>query len=394
MSTKILAIDDSPTLRQFITRSLTQHAAGYEVITAHDGEQGLRLASSEAPGLILLDFVLPGMKGDDVCRNLAKSDETRNIPVVLMSSSTSEINRTAAECSNVVKSISKPFTPELLCATVGGIVRNLNEQQTRTASATDEPPQANSEKAVPRTAGAARLAFSGHSGNFHFHDVLLAIEQDRLTGALRVFVGVEPLNLYFDKGRAVVVGTKDLDLYLGTSRALMVKSVQDEQMASGCPAHLIMAARGTVGWNEALKSCRAADARLLAPLWTRPNIPFEFELLKELPDWLAKVVPFKGPVSEWALESLREVGEDSSSAHAWGEGSGVPAYTRSGYERIQHIPLNEEEVALASLVDSARPLAEIARQMNVPTGKAESILFRFMCLEIFDYWPASVLRQS
>lgn len=104
--------------------------------------------------------------------------------------------------------------------------------------------------------------------------------------------------------------------------------------------------------------------------------------------------PFAGPISEWALESLREIGDDSRFAHAWGEGTGVPAYTRRGYERIQQIPLNDEELSFASLVDSRRNLVAIAAELGVSQEAAEAILYRFMSLEIFDYWPASILSTS
>ena len=56
--------------------------------------------------------------------------------------------------------------------------------------------------------------------------------------------------------------------------------------------------------------------------------------------------PFAGTMSEWAMESLRFVGDDFRSAMA-GEPTGIPAYTRKGYERIQQIPLNDEELAFA-----------------------------------------------
>src|SRR5262249_47597212 len=126
MSTKILVIEDNPMLRQFIARSLKQHTQQYEVIAANDGEQGLALLEElDAPDVILLDLMLPGIKGDDLCLRLAKSSSASHIPVVLMSGSPRDLERTAASCSNVVKSIAKPFTPELLCATVGGVVRTL-----------------------------------------------------------------------------------------------------------------------------------------------------------------------------------------------------------------------------------------------------------------------------
>ena len=86
-------------------------------------KRGSPWPNRKPPELILLDFVLPGLRGDEVCRRLAGSARTGGIPVVLMSSSTKDMLNTEAECRNVVKTISKPFTPELLCATVNAISR-------------------------------------------------------------------------------------------------------------------------------------------------------------------------------------------------------------------------------------------------------------------------------
>src|SRR5262249_49059265 len=143
-------------------------------IAAPDGERGLALLELETPDLILLDFMLPGMKGDDICHALAKSPLTSSIPVVLMSGSPSDLERTATACRNVVKSISKPFTRELLCATVGGVVRTLTEKSTAkpATSATDHPSE------PPRLGNDIR----GHTGNFSLHSILLAIEHDEGTG--------------------------------------------------------------------------------------------------------------------------------------------------------------------------------------------------------------------
>jgi hypothetical protein len=99
-------------------------------------------------------------------------------------------------------------------------------------------------------------------------------------------------------------------------------------------------------------------------------------------------------MGEWAMESLRRVGSESASAMAWGEPTGIPAYTRRGYERIQQIPLNDEEVAFAALIGPTTSLAQIADALHIDTETAQRILHRFLCLEIFDYWPASLLRAA
>jgi CheY-like chemotaxis protein len=80
---KILVIDDSRILRQAHQRALTK--AGYEVIIASDGEEGLRIAREEDPDLILLDIMLPKIAGQDVLRTLKHDPRTRHVPVVVLS---------------------------------------------------------------------------------------------------------------------------------------------------------------------------------------------------------------------------------------------------------------------------------------------------------------------
>lgn len=78
----ILCVDDSPTQLRLISELLT--GMGCRVITAADGEEGLRKAREHCPDLILLDVVLPGMNGYQVCRELKSSGETAGIKIVLV----------------------------------------------------------------------------------------------------------------------------------------------------------------------------------------------------------------------------------------------------------------------------------------------------------------------
>src|SRR5262249_6677356 len=108
----ILIIDDSHTIRKLVECHLSQ--AGYRVVMAADAEQGLELARSKQPQLILLDHQLPGTTGDEVCRRLLEGESTAKIPVVVSSSLRNRAFAHYTEYPNVVDQIPKPFTPELL----------------------------------------------------------------------------------------------------------------------------------------------------------------------------------------------------------------------------------------------------------------------------------------
>ena len=81
--TKILIIEDDKFLRELIIQKVSQE--GYEVVGAVDGEEGLKMAGMERPNLILLDLILPTMGGFDVLRKLKEQEETKDIPVIILS---------------------------------------------------------------------------------------------------------------------------------------------------------------------------------------------------------------------------------------------------------------------------------------------------------------------
>lgn len=406
MTKKILAIDDSLTLREFINRCLSRHSADYQVILAKDGQEGLDLAAREQPDLILLDFILPDFKGDEVCRRLQENPRTATLPVVLMSSSAADITRTQAQFDTVAKAIAKPFTPELLCATVGYVLRETAKKTAAApaSSATPAPPRATPaihQPAVTPVVVRREAPLCGHTGQFSLIAALLALEQDQHTGVLRLYTNSEPIQLYVANGRPVLVTTRDPETYLhGSSHRFTAEQTKAldqlklEQRKTGRPAFLQLSERRLIAVNDGAQACHDHGLRLFAEAWTAPRARFEFEAQADMPYATADLLPYDGVMSEWAMETLRHVGDDFRSAMAWGEPTGIPAYTRRGYERIQQIPLNDEELAFAGLISPTTSLGQIADGMKIEVESAQRILHRFLCLEIFDYWPASLLRAA
>jgi CheY-like chemotaxis protein len=83
MAKKILVVDDSLTSR-LIHRMLITKRTGYEVVSAQNGKEALYMAVAERPDLILMDVMMPGVDGLEVCRRLRKGDQTAEIPIVLL----------------------------------------------------------------------------------------------------------------------------------------------------------------------------------------------------------------------------------------------------------------------------------------------------------------------
>ena len=113
---KVLVIDDSIMLLNFVQEILEE--ANYQVVAAPTAEEGLRAAAADTPHLILLDYVLPDMKGDEVLGRLLQEPSTANVPVVYMSGFGADVPSDPKQHANVIGSLNKPFTSELLLQTV------------------------------------------------------------------------------------------------------------------------------------------------------------------------------------------------------------------------------------------------------------------------------------
>jgi DNA-binding response OmpR family regulator len=113
---KVLVIDDSLMLLSFVKEILAE--ANYQVTTAATAEEGLTAAANDAPDLILLDYVLPDMKGDEVCERLAQNPVTAKVPIVYMSGFGTDLQPEQIKSASVIGSLNKPFTSDLLTKTV------------------------------------------------------------------------------------------------------------------------------------------------------------------------------------------------------------------------------------------------------------------------------------
>ncbi|PID38868.1 MAG: hypothetical protein CSA24_02015 [Deltaproteobacteria bacterium] len=123
-SETVLVVDDSPTILKVVQLVLTK--AGYQVITAADGDEGIEAAREHTPDLILLDFVMPKMNGYQVCRALHQEPELAEIPVVLMSAKGDQVGDRFVKVMGIVDYITKPFSPETITKAV---VNTLEKQR-------------------------------------------------------------------------------------------------------------------------------------------------------------------------------------------------------------------------------------------------------------------------
>jgi DNA-binding response OmpR family regulator len=118
MGKKILVVDDEPKIVEICRDYL--HAAGFEVIQANDGLRGLEMARHERPDLVVLDLMMPGMDGLDVCRALRREG---NLPIIMLTARVEEAEKLLGLELGADDYLTKPFSPRELVARVRTVLR-------------------------------------------------------------------------------------------------------------------------------------------------------------------------------------------------------------------------------------------------------------------------------
>ncbi len=118
MSHRILVVDDEPAVTDLLAYNLRK--AHYEVLVANDGHEALQLANEGSPNLILLDLMIPGVDGLDVCRELRK---TSSVPIIMITARGEEIDRVIGLELGADDYVTKPFSVRELMARIKAVLR-------------------------------------------------------------------------------------------------------------------------------------------------------------------------------------------------------------------------------------------------------------------------------
>jgi two-component system phosphate regulon response regulator PhoB len=120
-SKKILVADDEEDVLALVTSSLK--AAGYSTLNADDGPAALASARSHLPALIVLDLMLPGMSGLEVCKALKSDSSTKHIPIIMLTAKADEVDRILGFELGADDYMTKPFSPRELALRVQSVLR-------------------------------------------------------------------------------------------------------------------------------------------------------------------------------------------------------------------------------------------------------------------------------
>ncbi len=113
---RVLVVEDEPAQREVLIYNL--ESGGFEVVRSGSGDQALLLVDEEQPDIILLDWMLPGVSGIEICRRLRARASTRNVPIIMMSAKSEEADRVRGLETGADDYVVKPFSVAELIARV------------------------------------------------------------------------------------------------------------------------------------------------------------------------------------------------------------------------------------------------------------------------------------
>ena len=123
----VLVIDDEKDLVELVRYNL--RSEGFEVLAARDGESGVREALDRRPDLVLIDLMLPGIDGLEVCQRLRSDERTSRIPLIMLTAKSSEADRVVGLELGADDYVTKPFSPRELAARVKAVLRRAGGHQ-------------------------------------------------------------------------------------------------------------------------------------------------------------------------------------------------------------------------------------------------------------------------
>jgi two-component system phosphate regulon response regulator PhoB len=123
----ILVVEDEADILQLVDHNLK--LADFHVLTAQDGYEALSLAKKHLPQLVILDLMLPGLDGFEVCKELKRSPTTKNIPVLMLTARGEEVDRIVGLELGADDYVVKPFSPRELVLRVRAILRRFSPEE-------------------------------------------------------------------------------------------------------------------------------------------------------------------------------------------------------------------------------------------------------------------------
>jgi two-component system alkaline phosphatase synthesis response regulator PhoP len=126
MKEKILVVEDEKDIVKMLDYNLKKE--GFRTLSARDGEDALDLLNRERPDLVILDLMLPGMDGLEVCKTLKNNTKTASIPIIMLTAKSQESDKVIGLELGADDYVTKPFSPRELIARIKAVLRRIKEK--------------------------------------------------------------------------------------------------------------------------------------------------------------------------------------------------------------------------------------------------------------------------
>jgi CheY-like chemotaxis protein len=391
----ILVVDDSPTICKLVELTLTK--AGYRIETARTGEDGIAAAQAHRPQLILLDFLLPDLKGDDVCRALSGHVTLTQVPVIVMSAKGEDIGECFALMTNVVNIISKPFSPEALLAVVDHtfdkVGKRANAPEAKGGSdsrfdiASLIPSEAKDEGPGVETPDFA-TALAGDLAIISIADVLLLLQDRGYTGVVDLSHGRARMAIYLGHGRVEFAGAQGVadEFLLGhflssgghLSQDTLTKVLEERRLE--CSKELLgayLCARGLLTQSGLHKAMAKQTSALVFESLRWGSGRFTFRPLEELTAQ-AREAALALPVDGLILEGLRRVEEWRVIEQEIGDFDMTFVRNEDKLSSYGRGELLREEAVIADLVNGKNTVRDLIQISKMGSYDVTQVLFRLL----------------
>jgi CheY-like chemotaxis protein len=410
----VLVVDDSPTILKLVQLVLTK--GGYRVTTASSGEAGLVLAHEQPPALILLDYLMPDMNGDDVCRAMSADTVLCNVPVVVMSGREDQVGEHFARMPNVVDHINKPFSPDALLAVIAhSLERHGTDPDAEAEIELDDTDQEQEQEqktkrapdgdrllapglglhALPRDPAAqdsgatVEPALSGDLGLISIADVLTLLQDQAQTGTLTLMQADSRLDVFMRGGRIDFASARGVPEEFLLGRFLVesgqitagaMSAIIDERRAASPPLPLLgadLVARRLIspaGLHQAM-ALQTAALVYEGLRWGAGR--FRFRVKTEFPE-VARQASLTMPVDALIMEGLRRVDEWGLIEREIGDFEMVFVRNEEKLSAFGRGKLLRDEVAVLEFVNGKNSVKDIIVLAKMGSFDVTKMLYRLL----------------
>ena len=386
---KVLVIDDSATIRKLVESHLG--TAGYDVTCAPNAEDGLRLAQSICPDLILLDHQLPGTTGLEVCKQLIQIPALQQTPVVISSTLRKKAYVEYADLDNVVDMLPKPYTEDLLITTVANAI------ETAAMVLASQSMGA----AVPEIIGdPSDSDIQGSFAMFELREILDMLNNGQKTGALELAGEKLRLWIYLDNGRVQGISASG------------ITPAEIEEMISRMPESLsnlaqvlklMVANRGSAEFESFLQLLdrRVIDPRLTSRLlrfqaaqlmglaFKRKLTNFEFRGSNELPG-INKSLPLDISVMALLIENAMHLSDSEL-----GPENANDVYSRKTIrgQNLDRAGLSARHMKVLNLLAEPVSTSELAERLGWERDEARRVLHGLLAAGVLEKKTATLVSK-